>query len=401
MAKMLRPETIAAQAAGSGDQTTGGIVPAIHVASTFVRDTDNHYRKGFCYGRSDNLTVRQTEDVLTQLEGGAVTLLYASGMTAATTAFLALERPAHVIAPKVMYWGLRQWLAEDAVGLGIETSFVDAGDPDAIRDAIRPGRTKLIWIETPSNPLWTITDIAATARIARDGGALLAVDSTVSTPVLTQPLRLGADMVLHSATKYLNGHSDVVAGATVFARHGDAYDRAARLRNTLGGILGPFEASLLMRGMRTLHVRVRHQCASAMSIARHFVGHEMIKTVLYPGLETHCGHPLAASQMQGGFGGMLSLRFRHGEVAAIACAANLKLWKRATSLGGVESLVEHRASIEGRGSPCPADLLRLSVGLENVEDLIEDLEAALMRCPRVAKTALNGQVPQHLNGHLA
>jgi len=394
MGKTLKSETIAAQAAGSGDAVTGAIVPAIHIASTFVRDADNQYRKGFCYGRSDNPTVRQTEDVLTQLEGGAATLLYASGMTAATTAFLTLERPAHVIAPKVMYWGLRQWLSEDAAGLGIETSFVDAGDPTAIRAAIRPGRTKLIWIETPSNPLWTITDIAAIANIAHKGGALLAVDSTVSTPVLTQPLKLGADMVLHSATKYLNGHSDVIAGATVFARPGLAYDRAARLRNTLGGILGPFEAALLMRGMRTLHVRVRHQCTSAMTIARHFVDHPMIKTVLYPGLETHPHHALAARQMQDGFGGMLSLRFRHGEVAAIVCAANLKVWKRATSLGGVESLVEHRSSIEGQGSPCPPDLLRLSVGLESVDDLIEDFEAALTQCSRVAS---NGHIPQKFN----
>lgn len=380
MNKQLKPETIAAQAAGAGDATTGAIVPAIHVASTFVRDADNQYSKGFCYGRSDNATVRQTEDVLTQLEGGVATLLYASGMTAATTAFLALERPAHVVTPKVMYWGLRQWLCEDASSHGIESTFVDAGDPDAIRAAIRPDRTKLIWIETPSNPLWTITDIAETARIAHGAGALLAVDSTVSTPVLTQPLALGADMVLHSATKYLNGHSDVIAGATVFARSGAAYDRAARLRNSLGGIVGPFEAALLMRGMRTLHVRVRQQCASAMTIARHFLGHPMVEKVLYPGLETHRGHALAARQMCGGFGGMLSMQIRHGDVAAIACAANLKVWKRATSLGGVESLVEHRSSIEGQGSPCPTDLLRLSVGLENIADLIDDLEQALAQC---------------------
>ena len=192
-------------------------------------------------------------------------------------------------------------------------------------------------------------------------------------------------MVLHSATKYLNGHSDVIAGATTFARLGEAYERAARSRNTLGGILGPFEAALLMRGMRTLHVRVRHQCAAAMTMARHFTGHPAIETVLYPGLETHPDHALAARQMQGGFGGMLSLQFREGEAAAIACAANLKVWKRATSLGGVESLVEHRSSIEGLGSPCPPDLLRLSVGLESVEDLVEDLERAL--APRHARCA--------------
>ena len=373
----LKPETIAAQAGGAVDAATGAIVPPIHVATTFVRDADNQYRRGYCYGRSDNATMRQTEHVLAQLEEGAATLLFASGMAAATTAFLALERPAHIVAPKAMYWGLRQWLTEDASSHGVEATFVDAGDHSALRAAIRPGRTRLVWIETPSNPLWTITDISEAARIAHDAGALLAVDSTVPTPVHTRPLTLGADMVLHSATKYLNGHSDVVAGAIVFARTGAALESAARLRSMLGGILGSFEAALLLRGLRTLHVRVRHQSASAMTIARHFASHPAIERVLYPGLDTHPGHAIAARQMQGGFGGMLSMRVKGGETAAIAAAGHMKVWKRATSLGGVESLVEHRSSIEGAGSPCPTDLLRFSVGLENIEDLIADIERSL------------------------
>ena len=202
-------------------------------------------------------------------------------------------------------------------------------------------------------------------------------NSTVPTPVLTRPIGLGADLVLHSATKYLNGHSDVVAGAIVFAQTGAAFERAARLRTMLGSILGSFEAALLLRGMRTLHVRVRHQCASAMTIARHFRDHPAIIRVLYPGLTTHPGHAIAARQMHGGFGGMLSMRFKGGECAAIASAAAMQVWKRATSLGGVESLVEHRSSIEGAGSPCPADLLRFSVGLEDVGDLIADIEQSL------------------------
>jgi len=375
--KGLKPETIAAQAGGAVDAATGAIVLPIHVATTFVRDADNQYRRGYCYGRSDNATVRQTEHVLTQLEEGAATLLFASGMAAATTTFLALERPAHVIAPTAMYWGLRQWLTDDAPSHGVEATFVDAGDHRALHAALRPGRTRVVWIETPSNPLWTITDISEAARIAHDTGALLAVDSTVPTPVLTRPLTLGADIVLHSATKYLNGHSDVVAGAIVFARTDSALQRAARLRSMLGGILGSFEAALLLRELRTLHVRVRHQCASASTIARHFHGHPTIAHVLYPGLESHPGHAIAARQMQGGFGGMLSMRVRGGEEAAIATAAKMKVWKRATSLGGVESLVEHRSSIEGAGSPCPPDLLRFSVGLENVEDLIADIETSL------------------------
>lgn len=374
---VLQPETIAAQAGGAVDGATGAVVPPIHVATTFVRDADNGYSRGYCYGRSDNATVRQTEHVLAALEGGAASLMFASGMAAATTALLALPRPTHVVAPTTMYWGLRQWLTQDGPGHGLDVTFVDTSDADALQHALRPGRTGLVWIETPSNPLCTVTDIAATARMAHAAGALLAVDSTVPTPVLTRPLALGADMILHSATKYLNGHSDVVAGAIVYADAGVALDSATRLRTMLGGIIGSFEAALLLRGMRTLHVRVRHQSASAMSIARHFERHPAIARVLYPGLSSHAGHLVAARQMQGGFGGMLSMRIAGGEPAAVACAARLKVWKRATSLGGVESLVEHRASIEGTGSPCPVDLLRLSAGLENIDDLVTDIEQAL------------------------
>jgi cystathionine gamma-synthase len=373
----MRPETIAAQALGLIDDATGAIVPPIHTATTFIRDPDNQYRKGFLYGRPDNATVRHTEDVLTALEGGAASLLFGSGMAAATSVFLGLERPVHVIAPKVMYWALKLWLAEDAPGHGIETTFVDAGSVAEIGAAIRPGKTKLIWIETPANPLWTVTDIAAAARLAHQAGALLAVDSTVATPVLTQPLKLGASIVMHAATKYLNGHSDVLAGSLTFAKKDAMFDRVSRVRKMLGAILGPFEAALLLRGMRTLHVRVRAQCDSAMALARHFQDHPRIGSVLYPGLASDAGHAVAARQMSGSFGGMLSIRVKAGEAAAIAAAANVEIWKRATSLGGVESLIEHRASVEGAGSPCPIDLLRLSAGIENVADLIADLDQAL------------------------
>jgi cystathionine gamma-synthase len=377
MQNRLAPETVAAQAGDAGDEATGAIVPPIHLATTFLRDPDNQYRKGYSYGRPDNATVRQVERVLIELEGGAGSLVVASGMTAATLGFLALERPAHVVAPKVMYWGLRHWLAQDGPGLGLEPTFVDAADLAAIAAAVRPGRTKLVWIETPANPLWTITDIAAAARIAHAAGAMLGVDSTVPTPVLAQPIGLGADLVMHSATKYLNGHADVIGGALVFASQGAYFERASRLRSVLGGILGPFEAALLLRSLRTLHIRVRHQCASAMAIAAHFATHPLLEAVLYPGLPEHPGHAIAARQMQGGFGGMLSLRVRGGEAAAIAAAAQVRVWKRATSLGGVESLIEHRASVEGPQTPCPRDLLRLSVGLESTHDLIGDLEQAL------------------------
>ena len=373
----LKPETIAAQGGGAVDPATGAIVPPIHTATTFIRDADNQYRRGYCYGRSDNATVRQVESVLTDLESGAAALLFGSGMAAATATFLSLERPAHVVAPNAMYWGLREWLKEDAPSHGLEVTFVDAGDNETLRAAIRPGQTRLVWIETPSNPIWTVTDIVEAARCAHDRGALLAVDSTVPTPVLTRPITLGADAVLHSATKYLNGHSDVVAGAIVFARMDPFYDSAQRLRRMLGAIVGSFEAALLLRGLRTLHVRVRHQSASAKAIAEHFTAHPAIARVLYPGLVSHPGHAIAARQMWGGFGGMLSMRVRDGEVAAVASAGRMRVWKRATSLGGVESLVEHRSSIEGEGSPCPVDLLRFSVGLECVEDLITDIEQSL------------------------
>jgi len=377
MTKNLAPETVAAQAGGAIDEVTGGIVPPLHVTTTFLRDPDNQYRKGYSYGRPDNATVRQVEAVLAELEGGAAGVVMGSGMSAATSAFLALERPAHVVAPRVMYWGLRQWLQEDAPSLGIEATFVDAADPDAIRAAMRPGHTQLVWIETPANPLWTITDVEEAARIAHAVGAVLAVDATVPTPVLMNPIALGADVVMHSATKYLNGHSDVVAGALVFRARDTHCERAVRLRAMLGTVLGPFEAALLLRGLRTLNVRVRHQSTSALTLARHFAQHPGIEAVLYPGLATHPGHVVAARQMRGGFGGMLSVRVAGGEAAAIATAANVKLWKRATSLGGVESLIEHRASIEGPSSPCPSNLLRLSVGLEAAADLIGDLEQAL------------------------
>jgi len=371
-----QPSTIAAQAGGLVDPVTGAIVPPIQMASTFERDPDNAYRRGYIYARPDNPNVRQAESVLQALEGAAACLLMGSGMAAATTAFLALERPAHVVAPEVMYWALKNWLASTAPTLGIEATFVDATKPDAIRAAIRPGKTRMVWIETPANPLWGISDIAAAAEAAHQAGALLGVDSTVATPVLSQPIALGADLVMHSATKYLNGHSDIIAGALLFAREDAMLERAKGLRSGLGAVLSPFEASLLVRGMRTLHVRVAHQSAAAMTIARHFASDRRVAEVLYPGLPGP-GHNVAAKQMRGGFSGMLSIRVAGGEAAAIGVAARVQLWKRATSLGGVESLVEHRASVEGAGTPCPPDLLRLSVGLEDPADLIADLDQAL------------------------
>jgi len=336
------------------------------------------------YARDNNPTFEQPEAVLNALEGGHQTLLFASGMAAATAVFQALNPGDHVIAPTVMYWALRNWLKTFATRWGLDITFVDATDLVAVRAALKPGQTKLVWIESPANPLWSITDIAATCESAHAAGALVAVDSTVATPVLTRPIEHGADIVMHAATKYLNGHSDVVAGTLTCARDSETWQRIRSIRAQIGGIAGPFEAWLLMRGMRTLFPRVRVACASAQKIAEHFSIHPQIADVLYPGLPAFQGHTIAAKQMQGGFGGMMSIRFQpsatnSGETIAIAVAAHTTLWKRATSLGGVESLIEHRASVEGEGTPAPPDLLRLSVGIEDAQELIDDLTEALLQ----------------------
>ncbi len=372
-----KPSTLAAQAMGWVDPSTRAVIPPIHTATTFIRDPDNQYRSGRSYARADNPTFDHAEALLAALEGGAACLTFASGMAAATTVFQALVPGDHVVAPNVMYWGLRRWLTTFGRERGLLVDLADASDLDAIAAALRPGRTRLVWIETPANPTWAITDIAAAAKLAHDAGARLAVDSTVATPVLTRPIALGADLVMHSATKYLNGHSDVVAGALVTARKDDFWHRLETLRHDGGAILGPFEAWLLLRGMRTLPLRVERACRTAAMLAERLAAHRRVSAVLYPGLQGHPGHAVAARQMQGGFGGMLSIRVAGGEQAAIATAARVRIWKRATSLGGVESLIEHRASVEGPGTPAPPDLLRLSVGIEDADDLLDDLDRAL------------------------
>jgi cystathionine gamma-synthase len=370
--------SLTAQAMGHVDPITKAVVPPIHVATTYIRDEDNAYSSGYVYGRPDNATVREAEGVLAMLEeAGAGALLFSSGMAAATAVFQALNPGDHIVASKVMYWALRSWLMTEAVRWGLKVDFVETDDLDALKAAVVPGKTKLVWVETPSNPLWTITDIAAAADIAHAAGARLAVDSTTASPIHTRPLSLGADIVMHAATKILNGHSDVVAGVLAGAKADEFWDKVVSIRKMQGAILGPFEAYLLMRGMRTLHLRAAAQARTAMDLAERFSAHPKIARVLYPGLPQHPGHDIAARQMEGGFGYMLSIQLTDGEAAAIRTAAQVRLWKRATSLGGVESLIEHRASIEGPGTPCPPDLLRLSAGIEAVDDLFQDLDEAL------------------------
>jgi cystathionine gamma-synthase len=374
----LHPRSLAAQAMGKIDAVTKAVVPPIHVSTTYIRDEDNAYSSGFIYGRPDNETVHEAQAVLAMLEEAkAGALLFGSGMAAATAVFQALSPGDHVVASKVMYWALRAWLLTEATRWGLKIDFVETDDLAKLKDAVKPGVTKLIWAETPSNPLWTITDIAAVAEIAHAAGARLAVDSTCASPVHTRPLTLGADIVMHAATKVLNGHSDVVAGALCANADDEFWARIKTVRKGQGGILGPFEAYLLMRGMRTLHLRQERQSASALALATRLSAHPLVSRVLYPGLPQHPGHDIAARQMEGGFGFMLSVQVSGGEPAAVKSAAHVELYKRATSLGGVESLIEHRASIEGAGSPCPPDLLRLSTGIEDIENLYADLDQAL------------------------
>ncbi|HMD60885.1 MAG TPA: PLP-dependent aspartate aminotransferase family protein [Opitutaceae bacterium] len=372
-----KPSTAAAQALGYLDPATGAFVPPIQPATTYERGADNRLLSGRLYSRPDNPNYEQAEALLSRLEGGAATAVFSSGMSAATAVFLALRPGDHVLVPSVIYWALRNWLVGWATDWGLRIEQVDMTEPARVAAAVRPGETRLVWIETPANPTLAVTDIAALALIAHGAGAILAVDSTFATPIHTRPLSLGADLVMHSATKYLNGHSDVVAGSVTTDTENDTWQRIKAVRSQAGAVLGPFEAWLLLRGMRTLFVRVPAQSRGAQRIAEHFQRHPRIEEVLYPGLPAFPGHGVAARQMQGGFGGMLSLRVKGGAAGALAFIARLRLWKRATSLGGVESLIEHRASVEGPQSATPADLLRLSVGLEDTEDLILDLERAL------------------------
>lgn len=370
-------ETILAHGLGHMDEQHLGVIPGIFPSTTYERSADNSYPNGKIYTRDHNPNYEQPEQVLAALEKGQEAMLFSSGMSASVSVFMALKPGDHAIIPKVIYWSFRNWLLNFAKDWGIETTFVDNGDIQAVKDAVRPGKTKLLWLETPANPTWEIEDIAAWAAIAKTCGARLAVDNTIATPLLCNPLELGADIVMHSATKYLNGHSDVLAGALVCKTKDDHWEKIRGIRASGGAVLGPFEAWLLMRGMRTLAVRVKQSSANALAFAEQLEAHPLVEEVLYPGLASFRGHQLAKQQMHGGFGGMLSIRIKGGEQAAITVAANLKLIKRATSLGGVESLVEHRASVEGAGTPCPDDLLRLSIGIENVDDLIADVQQAL------------------------
>jgi len=371
MTRPFRPETLAAKAGYDRDLETGAVVPPIHLSTTYARDGAYQLIDGRDYTRDKNPTVLSAERLLCELEGGAAALVNASGMTAATSVFRAWLRAGdHAVVPRVGYFAIRNWLQKFSADWNVALDFVDTTDLAAVAAALRP-TTKLVWIETPANPTWDVTDIAAVADLAHRVGARLAVDSTCATPVHTRPLELGADLVMHAATKYLNGHSDVLAGALVTRVRDEAWAELEYIRHVEGACLGPVEAWLLQRGMRTLFARVNCQSKTALSLARRLT--ERGVTVDYPGLPHHPQHAIAARQMHGGFGGMLSIRVAE----PIALVKKLRVWMPATSLGGVESLIEHRHTAEGAGSPTPFELLRLSVGLEHEDDLFDDLASAL------------------------
>ena len=373
----LRPETIAAHALRAVDEATGAVVPPIYLSSTYARDENYQPKLKENYIRSGNPTLWQTEEAIAALEGGPSALLFASGMAAIATLLETVPQGAHVVAPDVMYYGTRDWLKR-LEGLGrISLTLFDPVKDGALKAALQTGRTDLVWIETPLNPTWDVIDIAAAADAAHAAGAILCVDATATGAVTTQPLKLGADIVFHSATKYLNGHSDVLAGVLVTREETARWTSIRSLRTKMGAPLPPLECFMLMRGMRTLFVRYRQCSANALAIARHFERHPGLERVLYPGLASHPGHAVAARQMRDGFGGMMSFLVKGGFAEAQRFCTRLKVIVPATSLGGVESLAEHRKTVEGPTSPVPDNLVRISVGIEHVDDLIADLEQAL------------------------
>lgn len=371
------PSTLAAQALHLIDEATGAVVPGIDLASTFARGSDYEHPGDFNYARYGNPTTQAVEKVLVALDGGADAMAFNAGLTATVSVFETVRTGQHIVAPRVMYHGGQDWLRRISETRGIGLTFFDQTQDGAFEDAIRPGETAIVWIETPVNPTWDVIDIKKAAKAAHKAGAILAVDGTVAPPCTTRSLELGADIVFHSATKYLGGHSDLTAGALICAEANELWDEVKQVRNLTGGILSPFDSWLLLRGMRTLFIRYQRASENAMELAKALSEHAGVERVLYPGLETHPGHEIAKKQMRFGFGGMMSILVDGDAEAAKRVATSTRLFIPATSLGGVESLIEHRKSVEGPHSIVPPNLLRLSVGIEDIRDLIADMDQAL------------------------
>lgn len=369
-------ETTAVQADHFVDLQNGAIVPPIAASNTFARNDAYELPAGLRYSRYGNPTVILAEQLLAKLEGGAEARLFGSGLAAAAAIIGTIRAGEHILAPRIMYHGAQDLIRSTAAAHNAEVSFFDTSDPRGLHAGLRKN-TAMVWIESPVNPTWDIIDIADAAQAAHEVGAVLCVDSSVAPPVTTRALSLGADIVFHSASKYLNGHSDVLAGALITNALNERWENVIKHRNLTGGVLGAFEAWLLIRGLRTLFLRFERCSANALAIAKHFETHPAIERVLYPGLESHPGHAIAKRQMTRGFGGMLSIKVHGGFEAASRLGSSLKVFLAAASLGGVESLAEHRAAVEGPNSVVPRNLLRFSIGIENVQDLIADLEQAL------------------------
>jgi cystathionine gamma-synthase len=373
----MRIETLAVHAGRHIDPATAAVSSPIYLTTTFERSPEGEYPLGFSYSRENNPNRRALEECLARIEGGKDALAFSSGLAVSTAVLHGLEPGDHILVADDVYWGLRRVIGDIFGKAGFEISYVDMTDLDGVRAALRPS-TRLVWVETPSNPLMKVTDLAALAQVARDAGpnVMTVCDGTFATPVLQRPLDCGIDMVAHSTTKYIGGHSDVVGGALVTRHDNYLFERARRAQRYGGAVPSPFDCWLTLRGVETLPYRVRAHSENAMRIARCLREHPSVEAVHYPGLAEHPGHAIAARQMSS-FGGMLSFQVRGGKDAAMAVAARCRLFIRATSLGGTHSLIEHRASVEGPQSRTPQNLLRVSVGLEHADDLLEDLQQAL------------------------
>jgi cystathionine gamma-synthase len=371
----MRFETKAIHSGGEPDAETGAIAPPIVLSTTFERAADGGKPHGYSYIRDANPTQERLEQALAAIDSGGAALAFASGMAAGAAILQSLPAGSHVIFPDDSYYAFRALAQEFFPKWQLTHAFVPMDDPDSVRAALTPA-TRMLWCETPSNPLLKVADIAALAEIAHAAGAWLTVDGTFATPALQRPIELGADLVMHSTTKYIGGHSDVQGGAVVFARRDEFHEAVEQTRKLLGGVGSPFNSWLVLRGVRSLAARMRVHCENARAVAAFLGSHPRVEAVHYPGLPSHPGHEIARRQMSD-FGGMMSFLIRGTRDEAIAVSARTRLFVHATSLGGTESLIEHRESSEGKGSRTAPNLLRLSIGLEHPQDLIDDLAAAL------------------------
>jgi cystathionine gamma-synthase len=372
----MKLETIAVHAGREPDPTTGAVRSPLHLSTTFVREADGSYPHGYDYTRTGNPNRSSLETALAALEGGDKALAFGSGSAATLAAFSLAAPRGRIVCAADCYYGTARQLREIVSRWGVDVEFVDVTDLAAVSKALAV-RTSLLWFETLSNPLIRVADVAALVDLAHAQGTLVGVDNTFASPVLLRPLALGADLVMHSTTKYLGGHSDVLGGVLVARAAGPEYTALRAYQGTAGNVPAPFDCWLLLRSLATLPLRVRAQSATALAIARCLQADRRVERVHYAGLPDHPGHDIAARQMHGGFGGVLSMEVPGGRERAMAVAARTRLFTRATSLGGIESLIEHRQSIEGPLTRTPPGLLRMSIGLEHVDDLIADLDQSL------------------------